>query len=71
MLDKQRIAWSLRSWTEGLAGRRAEANALLREMLVAMAVCVTIRGQLAMQDVVETKYLTVLVMMPQALARES
>jgi hypothetical protein len=40
-------------------------------MLVAMAVCVTIRGQLAMQDVVETKYLTVLVMMPQALARES
>lgn len=71
MLDKQRIAWLLRTWTEGFAGRRAEAKALLREMLVAMADYVTIRGQLTMEEVVKTKYLMVFVMMLRALARES
>lgn len=53
---------------EGFAGRRAEAKALLREILVAMAGYVTIRGQLAIGEVVKTKYLMVLVMMLQALA---
>lgn len=40
----------------GFAGRRAEAIALLREILVAMAGCVTVRGQLTgWKVVVETE----------------
>jgi hypothetical protein len=61
----------LKAWTEGFAGRRAEARALLREIVVAMAGDVTVRGQLTMGEVLETKCLVVLVMMLQVLARES